>query len=134
MTMQSIEPLHTAKRVSRLVEISAPSAFLELMTMTAGKHPATLTDTIFSLSHRDLARRCRPSQSMKYTCMLKIVTGLPWEHFQFLIFCVVISRSSLPLATSLCAPGMRQYRLQLNSPRFFTHLEPSRPNIRTPQD
>ena len=36
------------------------------------EHPATLTDTIFSLSHRDLARRCRPSQSMKnnnsYTC------------------------------------------------------------------
>ena len=73
MTMQSIEPLHTARRVSRLVEIAAPSAFLELMT--AGKHPATVTDTIFSLSHRDLARRCRPSQSMKYTCMLKVVTG-----------------------------------------------------------
>ena len=43
MTMQSIEPLHTGKRASRLVEISTPSAFLELMT--AGKHPATLMDT-----------------------------------------------------------------------------------------
>ena len=59
----SIEPLHTAKRASRLVEITTPSAFLEFMT--AGKHPAMLTDTIsvFSLSHRDLARGC--SQSMK---------------------------------------------------------------------
>ena len=37
-------------RVSRLVEITAPSVFLEFIT--AGKHPATLTDTIFSLSHR----------------------------------------------------------------------------------
>ena len=56
MTMQSIEPLHTVKRASRLVERTAPCAFLEFMT--AGKHPATLTDTIFSLSHRDLAHRC----------------------------------------------------------------------------
>ena len=101
MTMQSIEPLHTAKRVSRLVEISA---FLEFMT--AGKHPATLTDTIFSLSHRDLARRCRPSQSMKYTCMLKIVMGLPWEHFKFLIFAWSFHAPPfLLLATSLCVPG-----------------------------
>ena len=46
MTMQSIEPLHTAKRV----EITAPSAFLEFMT--AGKHSATLMDTIFSLPSR----------------------------------------------------------------------------------
>ena len=56
MTMQSIEPLHTVKQASRLVERTAPCAFLEFMT--AGKHPATLTDTIFSLfslSHRDLA-------------------------------------------------------------------------------
>ena len=37
-----------SQAVSRLVEITAPSAFLEFMT--AGKHPATLTDTIFSLS------------------------------------------------------------------------------------
>jgi len=29
----------------------------------------------------------------QYVCTLKIVTGLPWEHFQILIFCVVISRS-----------------------------------------
>ena len=68
MTMKLIEPLHTAKRASRLVERTAPSAFLEFKT--AGKHPAPLMDTIFSLSHRDMARRCRPSQSMKYTCML----------------------------------------------------------------
>ena len=46
MTMQAIKLLPTAKRVSRLVEIITPSAFLEFMT--AGKHPATLTDTIFS--------------------------------------------------------------------------------------
>ena len=56
MMMQSIEPLHTAKQVSRLVEITAPSGFLEFMT--AGKHPALLMDIIFS---RDLAHRCRPS-------------------------------------------------------------------------
>ena len=36
-----------------------------------------------------------------YTCELKIVTGLPWESFQFLIFCVVVSRSSLPSARYL---------------------------------
>ena len=73
-----------------------PSAFLELMT--AGKHPVTLTGTI---SHRNLARRCRSSQLMKYMCMLRIVTGLPCEHFQFLIYCVVISHSSLPSARYL---------------------------------
>ena len=56
MTMQLIEPLHTVRWASRLVERTAPCAFLEFMT--AGKHPATLTNTIFSLSHRDLARRC----------------------------------------------------------------------------
>ena len=56
MTMQLIEPLHTVKRVSRLVEIPTP-AFLEFMA--AGKHPMTLTDTIFT---RDLACCC--SQSM----------------------------------------------------------------------
>ena len=59
MTMQLIEPLHIAKRVSRLVEITALSAFMEFKT--ARKHPATLTNTEFSLSHRDLARRYRPS-------------------------------------------------------------------------
>ena len=76
--------------------------------MTAGKHPATLTDTIFSLfslSHRDLARRCSQcngiTEKQRYTCELKIVTGLPWESFQFLIFCVVVSRSSLPSARFL---------------------------------
>ena len=56
MTMQLIEPLHTVKRASGLLEIPTP-AFLEFMT--AGKHPTTLTDTIFT---RDLACRC--SQSM----------------------------------------------------------------------
>ena len=52
MTMQLIEPLHTAKQASRLAEITVLSAFLEFMTyslaeittqfpefMTAGKHP-----------------------------------------------------------------------------------------------
>ena len=104
--MQSIESLHTVKRASRLVERTAPCAFLEFMT--AGKHPATLTDTIFSLfslSHRDLARRCSQcngiTEKQRYTCELKIVTGLPWESFQFLIFCVVVSRSSLPSARYL---------------------------------
>ena len=53
MTMQLIEPLHTVKRASGLVEIPTP-AFLEFMT--AGKHPMTLIFT------RDLACRC--SQSM----------------------------------------------------------------------
>ena len=47
MTMQSTEAHHTAKRASRLVEITTPSAFLEFMT--AGKHPVIPTDTIFSL-------------------------------------------------------------------------------------
>ena len=47
MTMHSIEPLHTAKRVSRLVEITAPSAFLEFMT--AGNIPRHLR-TLSSLS------------------------------------------------------------------------------------
>ena len=103
--MQSIEPLHSAKRVSRLVEITASSALLEFMT--AGKHPAILTDTIFSLSHQDLARRCSQASSQsepqQCTCMLKIVTGLYilWESFQFVIFCVVVSRSSLPSARYL---------------------------------
>ena len=89
MTMQSIEPLHTVKQASRLVERTAPCAFLEFMT--AGKHPATLTDTIFSLSslsHRDLARRCSQyngiTEKQRYTCELKIVTGLPWESCQFI--------------------------------------------------
>ena len=101
--MQSIEPLHTVKRASRLVERTAPCVFLEFMT--AGKHPATLTDTIFSLSHRDLARCCSQcngiTEKQRYKCLLKIVTGLPWESFQFLIFCVVVSRSSLPSARFL---------------------------------
>ena len=38
------------RAAKRVVEIAAPSAFLEFMT--AGKHPATLTDTIFSLPSR----------------------------------------------------------------------------------
>ena len=105
MTMQSIEPLHTVKRASRLVERTAPCAFLEFMT--AGKHPATLTDTIFSLSHRDLARRCSQcngiTEKQRYTCELKIVTGLPWESFQFAWS--FHAPPLLPLASSLCAPG-----------------------------
>ena len=103
MTTQSIEPLHTAKRASRLGKIIAPSAFLEFMT--AGKHPTTLMDTIFSLSHRDLARRCSQWRHTKqrYTCMLKIVTGLPWESF----LCLVVPRSSL--SSALCAPGEINY-------------------------
>ena len=40
--------------------------------------------------------------------MLKIVTGLPWEHFQFLIFAWSFHAPPfLPLATSLCAPDHR---------------------------
>ena len=63
---------------------------------------------LLSLSHRDLARRCRPSQSMKYTCMLKIVTGLPWEHFQF---CAVVSHSSLPSTHYLIMRSLPHYAL-----------------------
>ena len=96
-------PHQAVKRASRLVERTAPCAFLEFMT--AGKHPATLTDTIFSLSNRDLAvtvGKCNGiTVKQRYTCELKIVTGLPWESFQFLIFCVVVSRSSLPSARFL---------------------------------
>ena len=41
MTIQLIEPLHTAERVSQLAQVTAPSAFLEFMS--AGKHPVTCT-------------------------------------------------------------------------------------------
>ena len=41
------------------------------------------------------------SHQFPYTCELKIVTGLPWESFQFLMFCVVVSHSSLPSARYL---------------------------------
>ena len=46
---------------------------------------------------------CSSSHPLKfpYACKLKIVMGLPWESFQFLIFCVVVSRSSLPSARYL---------------------------------
>ena len=130
--MQSIEPLHTAKRAG----VSTSGNNCPFCFSGVDDCWETSCDTyghyLLSLSHRDLARRCRPSQSMKYTSMLKIVTGLPWEHFQFR-FTLLPSFRSLPhyaLATSLCAPGMRQYRLQWNFPRFLTHLEPSTPNIR----
>ena len=40
-----------------------------------------------------------------YACELKVVTGLPWVRFQFVIFCVVVSHYSLPpLSNSFCAP------------------------------
>ena len=40
-----------------------------------------------------------------YTCELKIVTGLPWENFQFIIFAWSFHAPPfLPLASSLCAP------------------------------
>ena len=45
----SIEPLLTAKQAFQLVVKKPPSTFLELMT--AGRHPATLTDTVFSPSN-----------------------------------------------------------------------------------
>ena len=41
MTIQLIEPLHTAERASQLAQVTAPSAFLEFMS--AGKHPVTCT-------------------------------------------------------------------------------------------
>ena len=138
MTMQSIEPLHTSLgprlspppvlrgeslgprlashiqasgRLDRLVDVTAPSAFLEFMT--AGKHPATLTVTIFSLSHRDLACRCSQSmtsQKKKYMCTLKIGTGLPWEsfsNFNLLRGCFTLLLSALYL-------NMRQSNLQFD--------------------
>ena len=46
----------------------------------------------------------------QYACKLKIVTGLSWERFQILIFCVVVS-TLLPFPsalTSLCTPVNRQ--------------------------
>ena len=57
------------------------------------------------------------SEIQQYTCMLKIVTGLPWENFQFLIFCVVVSRSSLPSARYLIMRSwfcklVEEYRMQ----------------------
>ena len=59
----------------------------------------------YLLSLPDLARRCSQcngiTEKQRYTCELKIVTGLPWESFQFLIFWVVVSRSSLPSARFL---------------------------------
>ena len=49
--------------------------------MTVGKHPATLTDTIFS---RDLARRCsRSLASQKHNDTHVLVMGLPWELLSF---------------------------------------------------
>ena len=58
MTIQSIKPLHTAKQASRLVEIQL------------GNIPATLTDTIFSLSHRDFVRHCSQSMHHRKTMIL----------------------------------------------------------------
>ena len=46
-------------------------------------YPAALTDTILGLP---------ATLSMKqYTCVLKVVMGLPWESFQILIICMVIA-------------------------------------------
>ena len=63
-------------------------------------YPSALTDIILCLTMIFATLLVHCGWSMKqYTCELKIVTGLPWERFQILIFCVVIARSfpSLPL-------------------------------------
>ena len=58
-------------------------------------HPSALTDTI-CVFQRSLPCCC--SQLMKqHVCALKIVTGVPWERFQILIFCKVLACSFLPL-------------------------------------
>ena len=104
MMTQSIQLLHTAERASQLVEITAPSAFLEFMT--GGKHPATPsvpTDTILSLSHRDLAIAVVSQWRHRITMVhvhAKSSNGTAVGKFQFL---VVVSPSAPP--PHLCAPG-----------------------------
>ena len=63
----------------------------------------------YFMSYNDL---CHLASSVvgpmkQYMCMLKIVTRLPWERFQILIFCMVIA-CSFPFCSAIapfCAPG-----------------------------
>ena len=84
MMMESIEPLHTAKRASRLVEITAPHAFQEFMT--AGKHPATPRFGRYILSPSNLYLVALVSQwhrrKAKIHIHIKISSGTTVGNFQ----------------------------------------------------
>jgi len=67
-----------------------PLAFLELMT--AGKRILWHLQSLFCVFQRSLPP-CYSRSMKQYMCMLKIVTGLLWECFQILIFCVVVTHS-----------------------------------------
>ena len=65
---------------------------------------------LLAASFRSRAKFAHSPHARERVCgarsKIKIVTGLPWERFQNLIFCVVVARSSsFPLLTSLCAPA-----------------------------
>ena len=81
---------------------------------------ATIGVLILAFSLCSSPASSHPSLKFPYACELKIVTALPWESFQFLFFCVVVSRSSrfLPLATSLCAPA---YTYELTDLQLKVH-------------
>ena len=61
-----------------------------------------------------------------YTCEQKIVTGLPWVSFQLLLFCVVVSGSSLSSALYLimrsCCECLHQNRTICRDGDYDEHL------------
>ena len=86
--------------------ITFPLSFLEVMT--AEKHILWPLQTLLCVLQRSLPPFYCCSRSMKqYTCMLKIVTRLPWECLQIFILlrgcCTLLPFPST--FTSLCTPG-----------------------------
>ena len=71
---------------------------------------ATVGVLILAFSLCSSPASSHPSLKFPYACDLKIVTGLPWESFQFLIFCVVVSCSSLPSTLYLIMRSWRRPR------------------------